>query len=115
AQILSRWFGGEFELVVSELLLAELERALGYPKIERRLEEGEGAAFLALLREQALFVADPPTRAARSADPNDDYLPALAEAAGAFVVSGDEHLLALAAGFPIRSASQFLDALGRAG
>ena len=30
AQIVSRWLGGEFELVVSEALLSALERALAY-------------------------------------------------------------------------------------
>ncbi len=34
AQIASRWLAGEHELVVSELLLAELDRALAYPKIQ---------------------------------------------------------------------------------
>jgi putative PIN family toxin of toxin-antitoxin system len=113
AQILARWLAGEFELVVSELLLAELERALAYPRLDARLEAGEAAAFVTLLREQALLVADPSAPAARSGDPNDDYLVALAEAARALLVSGDDHLLALATELPIRTARDFLDALDR--
>ena len=34
AQIVWRWLAGEFELVVSETLLAELERALGLPEAQ---------------------------------------------------------------------------------
>lgn len=33
AQLMTRWLGGEFELVVSDRLLDELERAFTYPKI----------------------------------------------------------------------------------
>jgi len=37
AELFTRWFAGEFELVVSPALLEELERALVYPEIRRLL------------------------------------------------------------------------------
>ena len=110
AQIVSRWLAGEFELVVSGALLAELERALAYPKLRTRITEHEAAEFVALLRGGAIFAADPPT-ARRSADPGDDYLLALAETESAVLVSGDQHLLALADELPIQTARAFLDTL----
>jgi predicted nucleic acid-binding protein len=58
--------------------------------------------------------ASPPglrRRRARSADPGDDYLLALAESEKAIVASGDRHLLELADRFPIRSPRGFLDML----
>jgi predicted nucleic acid-binding protein len=55
----------------------------------------------------AIPASDPAERAARSSDPDDDYVLALAERARAFVVTGDGHLLALANDFPIRSARDF--------
>lgn len=107
AQIVSRWLSGAFELVVSEALLAELERALAYPKLRQRVTEDEADAFVALLRRGAIVGADPRSAPRRSADPGDDYLLALAESERAVLVSGDEHLLALADALPIRTARQF--------
>jgi predicted nucleic acid-binding protein len=56
-------------------------------------------------------VSDPPEPRRRSPDPHDDYLLALAENTRAVVVSGDEHLLALASELPIQTPRAFLDGL----
>jgi putative PIN family toxin of toxin-antitoxin system len=112
AQIVSRWLAGEVELVVSETLLAELERALAYPKLRSRVPEEEAGAFVALLRDGALLATDPHAPVGRSEDPGDDYLVALSERERAILVSGDRHLLALADELPIWTARAFLDALG---
>lgn len=111
AQLISGWLRGEFELVVSETLLAELERALAYPKLRRRVTPDEATAFAALLRHEATLAVDPPSPARRSADPGDDYLLALAEAERALLVTGDQHLLILADQLPIQTARAFLDTL----
>jgi uncharacterized protein len=111
AEIMSRWLAGEFDLVISETLLAELERALAYPKIRTRVSADEADAFLVLLRAGARSAEDPTERARRSADPGDDYLLALAEAERAVLVSGDKHLLALADTLPVQTARGFLEAL----
>jgi putative PIN family toxin of toxin-antitoxin system len=111
ARIVSRWLAGEFELVVSETLLAELERALAYPKVRKRVPDDEARVFVGLLRRGARLAADPAEPARRSADPGDDYLPALAQAEHAVLVSGDQHLLALAGELPIQTARAFLDSL----
>ncbi|HJS48782.1 MAG TPA: putative toxin-antitoxin system toxin component, PIN family [Gaiellaceae bacterium] len=111
AQIVSRWLGGEFELVVSEKVLAELERALEYPKVRRRIAQEEAEAFVALLRRGGRLGADPAKPARRSADPGDDYLLVLAEAERAVLVSGDRHVLALADELPVHTPRAFLDAL----
>ena len=108
AQLLARWLGGEFELVASDLLLEELERALGYPKLSARIPAGDAAAFVALLRDAAIVGRDPEDPPSRSDDPADDYLLALAEHERAVLVSGDRHLLALADRFPVRTARAFL-------
>jgi hypothetical protein len=111
AQILSRWLAGEFELVVSEGLIAELERALAYPKVRRRVSAEEATTLVELLRRGARVTADPAAPAPRSADPGDDYLMALAEAGHAVLVTGDQHLLALADELPIQTARAFLNTL----
>jgi putative PIN family toxin of toxin-antitoxin system len=112
ARIVSRWLAGDFELVVSERLLAEVERALAYPKLRTRVESAEASAFVTLLRHSALLAPDPSAAPARSSDPGDCYLLALAEHERALLVSGDRHLLDLAHAFPIRTARGFLETLG---
>lgn len=108
------WLDGYFDLVVSPALLAELERALGYPKLERVVTPAERREFVALLRSSALLADDPagPPPVA-SPDPGDDYLIALAAQQDAMLVSGDDHLLGLEPrGHTIHSPSKFLALLG---
>jgi hypothetical protein len=112
AQVVARWLAGGFELVVSEMLLTELERALAYPKVRKHIDAGEAAAFVTLLRSGARLAEDHEARARHSADPDDDYLLGLAEAERAVIVSGDQHLLALAGELPILRPRAFLDTLG---
>ena len=111
AQVLSHWRAGAFDLVVSDRLLDELGRALRYPKLRSRITPAEAADLVRLLQAAGVVALDPPEPPRRSPDPGDDYLIALAEAERALLVSGDQHLLGLAAAFPIRSAAQFLDLL----
>ena len=113
AQIVARWLAGEFELVVSEVLLAELERAFAYPKLRSRLAAADAAQFVALLRSAAVLAPDRPNPPRRSPDPGDDYLLALAEGQKALLVSGDHHLLGLVDRFPVRSPRAFREALER--
>jgi putative PIN family toxin of toxin-antitoxin system len=108
AQLVSRWLAGDFELVVSERLVSELDRALPYPKLRSRISADEASAFVALLGHGALLGDDP-------VDPGDDYLLALAEQERAVLVSGDQHLLALADELPIQTARAFLDSLDSLG
>lgn len=110
AQVLRGWLGGEFELVVSQLLLDELRRALTYPKLSRYVREDEAAALLDLLQRGARAVADtagPPS--APSRDPGDDYLVALGEQAKAVIVTGDHDLVALKGRLPIYTPPEILD------
>ncbi len=114
AQVLRAWLGGRFELVVSPLLLAELDRALAYPKLRKRISPEDAKRFVELLQRSATVAQDPdaePPR--RSVDPGDDYLIALAAAERAALVSGDKHLLALEGDLPIFAPAAFLALVGR--
>jgi putative PIN family toxin of toxin-antitoxin system len=109
ARALRAWLEGAYELVVSPLLLAELERALAYPKVRARVTREEAVELVDLLRRHGDFVDDPPESfRVRSPDPGDDYLIALAAASGALLVSGDRHLLGLADELPVCSPSAFV-------
>jgi putative PIN family toxin of toxin-antitoxin system len=109
AKVLQAWIDGVYELVASELLLVELERALAYPKLRTRVTAQEGAELIELLRHEADVVEDPQAPpAVVSPDPGDNYLIALAAAASAVIVSGDAHLLGLAEQVPVYSPARFL-------
>ncbi len=96
AQIVRRWVAGDFELVVSPLLLDELQRVLKRDKFRRYLSLEEAEEYVALFQRFALVAPDPPPEPGLTPDPGDDYLVSLARAAGAqFLVSGDAHLTGL--------------------
>ena len=116
AVVLRAWQDGQFELIVSPLLLAELERALAHPKLRGRIPAEEADAVVGWLRRAATIAPDPDKPPpVSSRDPGDDYLLALAAAENALLVSGDEHLLALegslAGRLPIHSPAAFLGLL----
>ena len=103
------WLDGAYELVVSPLLLEELEWALGYPKLRARIPDAEAQELLGLLRRGG-DVRDDPTGPppVRSPDPGDDYLIALAATTQAVIVSGDRHLLGLGEEMPVFTPAAFL-------
>jgi uncharacterized protein len=95
-RIVRAWREGAFELIVSPKLVAELTDVLGRPKFNAQAGDGRATAFVAALASDALWADDPPDPPSVVADPDDDYLLALAEVAGAdAIVSGDRHLTGL--------------------
>lgn len=115
ARVFRAWLNGVFELVVSPALLAELERALGYPKLRRRIPSEDGEELVELLRRTATLVDDPfaGSSALTSGDPGDDYLLALAIHTHSVLVSGDNDLLTIDAALPIQSPAVFMGLLER--
>lgn len=112
ARILEAWERGAFELVASPALIAELERALAYPKLRRLIPESEARELVAWLSDAAEMAGDPDEEPAiRSADPGDDYLIALAADQRVPLVSGDRHLLDLADRLPVLTPAGFLELL----
>lgn len=95
--------------IVSPLLLAELERALAYPKLRARIAERDAEAALRWLSRGATIADDPTGEPPlRSEDPGDDYLITLAARERAALVSGDRHLLSLAGQIPVLSPREFV-------
>lgn len=112
ARLLVAWQTGAFELIVSPALLAELARALGYPKLRRLVSAEDADAFVAWLERSATMVPDPQAAPpVTSVDPGDDDLIALAADQRAMLVSGDAHLTTLAETFPVVTPARFLDML----
>jgi putative PIN family toxin of toxin-antitoxin system len=59
AQILDQWADGDFDLVISPLLLAELEKVLSRPKFHASIDRVHIDALLTGLAEDAVLVDDP--------------------------------------------------------
>lgn len=113
AELLRNARDGEFELIVSELLLAELQRACAYPKLRKHIPVEKAAAFISWLRHHGLIAQDPTgPPPVRSPDPDDDYLLSLAISQRAFLVTGDQHRLGLRDELPILPPADFLRQLG---
>ncbi len=116
ARVLRAWIDGGYELVLSPLLLGELERALRYPKLAERITETESQELVGLLRHGANLCEDPSNPAVvRSSDPDDDYLITLGATAQSVIVSGDHHLNALQDKIPVYSPRAFLTVLEESG
>ena len=112
ARLLLAWQAGEFELIVSPALLAELSRALAYPKVARMVPADDAESFVAWLSRNATLASDLTSAPiVSSPDPNDDYLLALSADQKAVLVTGDRHLLGLAGDLPIRTPAEFLGSL----
>jgi putative PIN family toxin of toxin-antitoxin system len=85
---------GRIEAVACEQLLTEVRNGLGSRYFRDRLSAEEGTAFLEMLRALAVVMPDPVHPPPVLRDRADDYLVALAKAAGAeAIVSGDRGLL----------------------
>ena len=115
AAILNAWRAGLFELVVSDLLLAELREVLARPHIAQFVTSAETEELVAALEASGILVADPPPgERLVPGDPNDDYLVALARAGRAqVIVTGDVHLLELELQPPAVTPRGFLSRLER--
>jgi putative PIN family toxin of toxin-antitoxin system len=108
AEILRASRDGRFELVISELLLAELTRMLAYPRLRKRIPAEKGAAFTNWVHDHGTVAEDPATAPPLSSrDPDDDYLLALAITRRAYLVTGDQDLLVLNNDLPILSPAHF--------
>ena len=113
AEILVRWTGGAFDVVVSQRLLEEVRTVLARPKFRSYVDEVHADDFVAVLEAEGVLVTDPADVARVTADPHDDYLVALArEARADVIVSGDAHLTKLELDPPVLTPREFLDRLG---
>ncbi len=109
AGILRACRDGQFELVISEALLEELQRTLAYPKLRKHISREQAAAYISWVRDHGTFAEDPTSQpSVSSRDPDDDYLLALAIDRRAYLVTGDRYLLVLVEDLPILTPEQFL-------
>lgn len=104
---------GRFTVVACPHLLGELQGVLGRPKFRRHLTLSQAEEFVVAIEGVAEASPDPEVEPV-TRDPYDDYLVALATAAGVdHLVSGDSDLLELVdPPVSILSPREFADGLG---
>ena len=117
-QILDAWRSKLFELVVSEYILIELERALQKPYFRLRISPEQRQGFLELLRSDATLTDLTVPLQGIATHPQDD--PILATALSAkvdYLVTGDGPLIRSLGGFyegvSLVTPREFLDHLQR--
>ncbi len=90
AHLIVLWREGRFHLLTASEQLDELMRVTRYPKIRERLSPALAGRLINELRDVAITVTDLPTVTA-CADPDDNYLLAMASAGAAdFLITGDK-------------------------
>jgi putative PIN family toxin of toxin-antitoxin system len=103
---------GDFTLLISPVLLEELDRVLQYPRLHRYYDAETRLRFVALIAALSETVDLPDEVPCICRDPADDWVIACAVVGGAdVIVSGDHDLLNLGqvSDVPIISARQFLE------
>ena len=109
-EALIRAFEDDVQLVVTSETLAELDRVMQYDRLPFTGDERK--QYLEILRNEAEVVTELPELAVVERDPDDDMFLACAVGGNCqYVVSGDDHLLALKSfrGVEIVSPASFLD------
>ena len=92
-EVLNAWHDGEFELVISEAVMAEYREIAGRMRSKFQLINLEG--WLSYIQEHATMTLAAPLEAQVCDDADDDVFLACAVSADAKIVcSGDRHLLA---------------------
>ncbi len=109
ARLLAKAREAQFELIVSPLLLDELEAVLRRKKFRRYVAVDEIGEYIDSLREDGTLASDPEDSAPIACcDPEDEYLLSLAYSQKAVLVSSDSDLLEIASGAPICGPTDFL-------
>ncbi len=98
ASIFDLWLQGAFDLIVSEDILAEYRRALGYERTRKRhgYTFSQIDQFIGDIRKAAMLVIVSEPLDVMEDDPDDNKILECAVTGGAdYIVSGDRHLLNL--------------------
>jgi len=96
ARIVAQWEAGDVEVTMSPATWDELVRVLHYPRLQRFLAPDAVGRLLTQLRLNVVWVEPEESIHAIDRDPADNrYLECAVTAGAAFVITGDEHLLAL--------------------
>jgi len=115
AQVLDAWWARRFLLLISPVIIAEIQKVLRYPHIQSKylVTEADISDLTELLEKDALVVpGNAPVTGAVSEDASDEiFLACALDGQADFIVSGDRHLLKLGEyrGIPVLTVREFLN------
>lgn len=115
ATIIDAWQDHQFEVIVSQAILAELERTLTIPYFASRLSAQDTEAYLNLVRSSAVVQPVITSVAGTATHPEDDAILAAAlDGAVDYIVTGDKQLKAISSfqSIAILSPAEFVGMLG---
>jgi len=93
-ELFSRILSGDYRLCISPATFAEFKRVLNYPRLGFTPEQK--ATFIGIVAAIGIMVEPKETITVITADPSDNRFLECAVAANAgYIISGDQHLLAL--------------------
>ncbi len=93
-QIFNAWRENEFELILSEPIINEIDQVLQKPYFQKHLKSHEITSFMDLLQNEAILTPITTTVHGVTTHPEDDLVLATAVSAKAnFFVTGDQPLL----------------------
>jgi putative PIN family toxin of toxin-antitoxin system len=119
AKILDAWRAGQYLLIASPPIVAEIKRVLQAPRIREKyfITDGDIEQLIILLEKEALIVPGyTDVKDAIPDDPSDEmFLACAVDAAADFVVSGNRHLLEISQykGIPIITVNEFEEKLAQ--
>jgi putative PIN family toxin of toxin-antitoxin system len=119
AKILDAWRAGQYLLIASPPIVAEIKRVLQTPRIREKyfITDGDIEQLIILLEKEALIVPGyTDVKDAIPDDPSDEmFLACAVDAAADFIVSGDRHLLEISEykGISIITVNEFEEKLAR--
>ena len=117
ARLIDAWRAGDYMLVTSPAIMAEIKTVLELPRIRKKylLTDHDIGQLLDLLEKDAILVpGGSEVSNVIPQDPSDHiFLSCALEAGADFIISGDRHLLSLKVfeGIPILTVVQFLEGL----
>ena len=97
-RVIDGWQRGTFDVLITSAILDEIGRVLRYPRIVKRHKQVEPAIqrFLKLLEDKAITVEPGEELGVVKDDESDNrYLECAVAGKAQFVISGDNHLLAI--------------------
>ena len=114
--ILDSWERGDFDLLTSPTLIAEVRRTLEKPALRQRVRPEAARALLESLAEDAILTPGDLELPGITPDPDDDAVVACAvEGDADYIVSRDNHLLGLGEyeGVHVVEPAEFVQVLAR--
>ena len=98
AAIINSWLSGQFDILISQPISDELLRVTSYERIQNKYRKVKEARleFAELIAKQGVWIEPVKKLSVVTRDESDNiYVECAVEGVAQYIVSGDEHLLAL--------------------